>query len=79
LADSHVDSHVKHTRWDLVDAVMSRGLSSEDGVEALGRLALPSFDHVAIRVRGQHDGAVLQEVLHILEREAFGEGNDAAA
>jgi len=46
-------------------------LASEDWVEALGYSPLPLLEHMTIRVRGQHDRAVAEQVLHVLEREAL--------
>ena len=54
-------------------AVMPRGLPSEDGVEAVSHLPLTLLEHVSVRVRSQHDGAVAEQVLDVLEREALGE------
>jgi hypothetical protein len=34
---------------------------------------LTLLEHVAVGVRGQHDGAVAQQVLDVLESEALGE------
>ena len=56
-----------------MDAVLSRGLSSEDGVEAVSHLALPLLQHVPVRVRSENDRAVAEEVLDVLEREALGQ------
>ena len=52
---------------------MSDGLASEDGVETVGHLALPSFEHMAVGVRGQDDRAVAEQVLDVFEREALGQ------
>ncbi len=50
-----------------------RELPTEDCIHAPSNLLLPLLENVPVGVRGEHDRAVPEQVLDVLECEALGE------
>jgi hypothetical protein len=63
----------KARRGGLTDRRVLGAYPAQHGVHPRRHLFLPLLQHMSVRIRSQHDRAVAEEVLHILERESLGE------